>query len=45
MTTGEAIYLALILAAFLVYSVILFWAMVTSSGPPNTGDDQHPTAH
>ncbi len=27
MMTGEAIYLALILAAFSVYSVILFWAM------------------
>jgi hypothetical protein len=45
MTTGEAIYLAIIVAAFLVYSVILFWAMVTNVGPSNTGDDQHPTEH
>lgn len=45
MTTGEAIYLALILVAFSVFSVILFWAMVTSGGPSNTGDDRQPNEY
>jgi hypothetical protein len=45
MTTGEALYLALIVAAFSIYAALLFWGMVTSGGPPNTGDDQHPMAH
>ena len=40
MGTGEKIYLAVILAAFLAYGVTLFWAMVTSGGAPNTVDEQ-----
>ncbi len=45
MTTGEVIYLAITMAAFLAYSVTLFWMMVTSGGPPNIVDDGHPTEH
>jgi hypothetical protein len=40
MGTGGEIYLAIILAAFLTYAATLFWAMVTSSGVPNTIDEQ-----
>jgi hypothetical protein len=32
MTSGGAIYLGIILAAFLTYAATLFWAMVTTGG-------------
>ena len=45
MTTGEIIYLAIILAAFLTYAVTLFWAMVTSNTASHTVEPRHPTEH
>jgi hypothetical protein len=46
MTTGGEIYLAVILTAFLIYVVTLFWAMVTSGGGPVTVavEEHHRTA-
>ncbi len=43
MTIGGETYLAIILAAFLIYAATLFWAMVTNSGaPPPSMSDTRP---
>lgn len=36
MSMGSEAYLAIVLAAFLVYVVTLFWSMIISGGGPNT---------
>jgi hypothetical protein len=45
MTHGSEIYLAIILAVFLGYVAILFWAMLTSGGGANTEPRQSPKDH
>ncbi len=43
MTTGGEIYLAIILVTFLTYVGTLFWAMVISSGSPDSSTEGRPT--
>lgn len=43
MSTGEVLYLALVIIAFLIFSGTLFAAMVTAGGEPHAeGAQQHP---
>jgi hypothetical protein len=47
MTTDGAIYLAIILAAFLTFAATLFWSMLTSGSAPHpvAVDERNPTGH